>query len=104
MKINYDSKIDAEYIKIKPGKVYNTKPVTDWLLFDYNKKGDVIAVEVLDVHKHRLVISTDGSNFLGYEIMDEMNKEIEILNVDKSKAQEGLDLLDVNQMKTLKVV
>ena len=49
MKISYDSEADAMYIKSKDGEVLKTKEVDDNTILDYDKKGNVIGVELLFV-------------------------------------------------------
>ena len=48
MKITYDKKVDAMYIKLNEKESYHvTKKVTDDVLVDYSKDGKVVGVEVL---------------------------------------------------------
>lgn len=48
MKITYDKKVDAMYIKLKKGRYDHTKKVTDNVLVDVSKKGEVLGLEILD--------------------------------------------------------
>lgn len=48
MKINYDKIADAMYFKVKQGKISISKKVSDTLILDLNKKGDVIGIEMLN--------------------------------------------------------
>jgi len=48
MKITYDKKVDAMYIKLKKGSYDHTKKVTDDILVDVSKKGEVLGLEILD--------------------------------------------------------
>lgn len=53
MKITYDKKTDAMYIKFDEKAVYhNTRKVTDDVLVDYAKNGKVVGVEVLAASKN----------------------------------------------------
>lgn len=52
MKITYDKKVDAMYIKLKVGNYDYTKKVTDDILVDVSKKGEVLGLEILDVSKN----------------------------------------------------
>lgn len=53
MKITYDKKADAMYIKLNDKAVYHkTRKVTDDVLVDYTKNGQVVGVEVLAVSKN----------------------------------------------------
>lgn len=51
MKISYDPKVDAMYIRFKSGKYDHTKKVTDDILVDVTKKGDILGLEILDAKK-----------------------------------------------------
>ena len=51
MKISYDPKVDAMYIRFKSGKYDHTKKVTNEILVDVTKNGDVLGLEILDAKK-----------------------------------------------------
>lgn len=51
MKISYDPKVDAMYIRFKSGKYDHTKKVTDEILVDVTKSGEVLGLEILDAKK-----------------------------------------------------
>lgn len=49
MKITYDKKIDAIYIKFSEKDTYHiSKKVSDNVLVDYSKDGKLIGVEILE--------------------------------------------------------
>ena len=53
MKITYDKKSDAMYIKLNDKAVYHkTRKVTDDVLIDYAQNGKVVGVEVLAASKN----------------------------------------------------
>ena len=52
MKITYDKKVDAMYIKLKKGSYDHTKKVTDDILVDVSKRGEVLGLEILDASKN----------------------------------------------------
>lgn len=52
MKITYDKKVDAMYIRLKKGRYDHTKKVTDDILVDVSKKGEVLGLEILDASKN----------------------------------------------------
>jgi len=53
MKITYDKKTDAMYIKLNDKAIYNkTRKITDDVLVDYAKNGQVVGVEVLAASKN----------------------------------------------------
>ena len=51
MKISYDPKVDAMYIRFKSGKYDHTKKITEDILVDVTKKGDVLGLEILDAKR-----------------------------------------------------
>ena len=48
MKISYDPKVDAMYIRFKSGKYDHTKKITNEILVDIAKNGKVLGLEILD--------------------------------------------------------
>ena len=51
MKISYDSKVDAMYIRFKNGTYDHTKKITDEILVDVTRDGKVLGLEILDAKK-----------------------------------------------------
>ena len=51
--LEYDESCNALYIRIKRGKVAETEPVSDNLILDLNKKGEIIGVEILGPTQNR---------------------------------------------------
>ena len=49
MKITYDKDADAMYITLRDDKVDHTKEVDNNTILDFNKKGEVIGLEILFV-------------------------------------------------------
>jgi len=45
--LEYDSTCNALYIRLKRGKVAESEPISDNLILDLNKRGEIIGVEVL---------------------------------------------------------
>lgn len=65
MKITYDKKIDAIYIKLNEKADYHqTKKVTDNLLVDYSKDGKVVGVEVLDASENMVLPTKEKRSLL----------------------------------------
>lgn len=53
MKMTYDKKVDAMYIKFDDKATYhNTKKVTDEVMIDYSETGKVVGVEILSASKN----------------------------------------------------
>jgi uncharacterized protein YuzE len=78
MKISYDKTIDAKYVRIKFGRVFRTERKNDWLIFDYNKKGEILGIEILDASRNNISIMTDGRNLIEYLI--DLQQETEKFN------------------------
>ena len=47
-KIEYDKTVDALYVRASKGSVYKTYKLSSRVLFDVDKKGKLIGIEVLD--------------------------------------------------------
>jgi len=45
--LEYDADSNALYIRLKKGKVAESEPISDNLILDLNKKGEIIGVEIL---------------------------------------------------------
>lgn len=48
MKIDYDKIADAIYIRMKRGKVFKTKKISDVILHDLDKKNNLVGIEILN--------------------------------------------------------
>mgnify|MGYP001561036742 FL=1 len=53
MKITYDPKIDAMYIKFQDGTFVSNKEAEEGIIFDIGKKGIILGIEILEA-SHRL--------------------------------------------------
>lgn len=51
MKLYYDRRADALYIELNKRPYAESDEVSDGVIFDYDKQGKVIGIEVLDVSK-----------------------------------------------------
>ena len=45
--LEYDADSNALYIRLKRGKVSESEPISDNLILDLNRKGEIIGVEIL---------------------------------------------------------
>ncbi|MEK7185705.1 MAG: DUF2283 domain-containing protein [Patescibacteria group bacterium] len=52
MKITYDKVADAKYVYVKEGKISYTKEQQEDLLFDCDKKGNILGIEILNASKN----------------------------------------------------
>jgi uncharacterized protein YuzE len=56
MKITYDKSVDAMYIKLNEKLAYkSSKKISDDVVIDYSKDGNVIGVEILTASKNTIV-------------------------------------------------
>jgi len=51
MRFHYDKKIDALYIRFNEKGYFESDEVRDGIIFDYDKKGKIIGIEVLNASK-----------------------------------------------------
>ena len=60
MRIHYSQEADVLYIRLKENAVDNTDEITEDIIMDYDRKGNVIAIEILSASKkadiHQLII------------------------------------------------
>lgn len=49
MKITYDAKADALYIKFQEGKVGKTKKIEEGILIDLDQEGHIYGIEIVGV-------------------------------------------------------
>lgn len=54
MKVRYDEKADAVYIKLKESKYYDSDEIKKGVIVDYDKKGKIIGIEILDASHYLL--------------------------------------------------
>ncbi len=45
--IEFDSDVNAMYIRLRKGKVDKSEPLADNVIVDVNKKGEAIGIEIL---------------------------------------------------------
>lgn len=58
MKVKKDLKNDVAYIKLRKGKVHSTVELKPGLLFDLDKKGEIVGIEVLSIEKLAPILAT----------------------------------------------
>lgn len=51
MKITYDKEADALYIEFRTGDFGKNKKIDDFTIIDYDKQGNMLGIELLDVSK-----------------------------------------------------
>ena len=64
MKIEYDQKADAMYIRLLTGTVAESDEVRPGVVFDFDAAGRVLGIEMLDVSKR-----TDNPRELAMEVV-----------------------------------
>ncbi len=53
MKLEYDSSVDAAYVKLSDSEVNESEEVRPGVVFDYDAQDRVIGIEILHVRKNR---------------------------------------------------
>ena len=51
MKIYYDEKVDALYLKLDNSNIIESEEVKEGIVLDYNHKDQVVGIEILNVSK-----------------------------------------------------
>ena len=64
MKIEYDQQADAMYIRLRAGKVIESEEVRPGVVLDFDAKGQVLGIEMLDVSQR-----TDNPRELAMELI-----------------------------------
>ena len=52
MRIHYDKTQDALYLRFSENPYYQSEEVKEGIIFDYDKNGEIIGLEILDVSKN----------------------------------------------------
>ena len=52
MRIRYDETVDALYIRLKEAEYYESDEIKDGFILDYDKDGNIIGIEILDVSSY----------------------------------------------------
>lgn len=52
MKVIYDKETDTLSIILRPGKVVTSDEERDGLILDYDRKGQLVSLEILDASEH----------------------------------------------------
>ena len=60
MKVKKDSKLDVAYIQLRRGRVDKTIELRPGLLFDLDKKGEIIGIEVMSLQKLAPLLSSNS--------------------------------------------
>lgn len=66
MKIEYDPKADAMYIRLLAGEVADSDEVREGVVLDYDADGRVIGIEMLDVSRR-----VDNPRQMAFELLEE---------------------------------
>jgi uncharacterized protein YuzE len=51
MKVHYDEKVDALYIRLDDSNIIESEEVKEGIVLDYNQNDQVVGIEVLNVSK-----------------------------------------------------
>jgi uncharacterized protein YuzE len=65
MRISYDEKTDSLYVRLKETPYYESAEVKESVLLDYDDKGNVIGIEILNASEY---LSSDELASLTYNV------------------------------------
>lgn len=51
MKLEYDPKVDALYVRFGAGSVAESEEVSPGIVFDFDAEGRIVALEILDARR-----------------------------------------------------
>ena len=54
MRIIYDEKVDALYIRLKESEYYESDEIKEGVILDYDEQGNIIGIEILDASEYLL--------------------------------------------------
>jgi len=63
MKVRYDEQADAVYIKFKDAKYYESDEIKNGIILDYDKRGNIIGIEILSASNHLLPVDLASIQF-----------------------------------------
>jgi len=52
MRISYDERADALYIRLKETTYYESDQIKEGILLDYDDKGNLVGIEILDASEY----------------------------------------------------
>lgn len=52
MRIRYDEKVDALYIRLRESKYHENDEIKEGFILDYDKEGNIIGIEILDASSY----------------------------------------------------
>ena len=63
MRIRYDEKADALYIRLRESKYYESDEIKEGFILDYDEAGNVIGIEILDASSYLLPSDLSSVSF-----------------------------------------
>ncbi|MBI4045072.1 MAG: DUF2283 domain-containing protein [Candidatus Diapherotrites archaeon] len=67
MRINFDKKADALYIRFSEEKYFESDELREGIILDLDKSGKVIGLEILDVSKN---LPKESLNKISFELLE----------------------------------
>lgn len=52
MRVRYDEQVNALYIRLKETPYYESNEIKKGIIVDYDKEGNIIAIEILDANEY----------------------------------------------------
>ena len=63
MRIRYDEKVDALYIRLRESEYYESDEIKEGFILDYDKDGNIIGIEILDASSYLLPSELSSISF-----------------------------------------
>jgi len=63
MRIRYDEKADALYIRLRESKYYESDEIKDGFILDYDQAGNIIGIEILNASSYLLPAELSSISF-----------------------------------------
>ncbi|HDZ85428.1 MAG TPA: DUF2283 domain-containing protein [Candidatus Moranbacteria bacterium] len=65
MRIRYDEKVDALYIRLRESKYFESDEIKEGFILDYDQEGNVVGIEILDASSY---LSPEELSSVSFEV------------------------------------
>ncbi len=70
MKIRYSKETDALYIRLNEREIDSSDEIAEGVIVDFDSKGEIVAIEILNVSKHADISKILVESFQKVEIVE----------------------------------
>ena len=72
MRIRYDEKVDALYIRLRESKYFESDEIKEGFILDYDQEGNVVGIEILDASSY---LSPEELSSVSFEVKKAMSSK-----------------------------